>query len=192
MYIDPRTAIAKGWITGITNPETQVQPNAIDFTLDKVYRINDKSTFIITESGKRMRGGDELLAIPSRKQNSDKWLWHLDGNSVYDGMSDIMVDLPEGVACELIIRSTFNRNGLFLTSGLYDSGFKGHIGFAIHNRSGKAIIGTHTRIGQIKFVAAETSGMYVGGYNHAGGDYRDHCEQHVDRMGGELHSGEES
>ncbi len=169
MYIDPRTAISKGWITGIINPEKQVQPNAIDFTLDKLFKINDWNTFEISESGKQMRGGDEAIAIPDR---DDNWFWELDANSVYDGMSDIMVDLPEGVACELIIRSTLNRNGLFLTSGLYDSGFKGHIGFAIHNRSGLARIGTHTRIGQIKFVAAETSGMYAGGYNHTHGNYQ--------------------
>ena len=92
--------------------------------------------------------------------------WHLPADCVVDGMSNITVDLPTGVACELIIRSTFNRNGIFLTSGLYDSGYQGPIGFAVHNRSGKAKIGVGTRIGQIKFVASDSNELYAGGYNH--------------------------
>lgn len=170
MYINPKTAIEKGWITGITDPEKQVQPNAIDFTLDRVFNIDDWNTFVISEEGKTMRGGIENIPVPHRAD--DIKYWELDANSVYDGMSNIMVDLPEGVACELIIRSTFNRNGLFLTSGLYDSGFKGHIGFAIHNRSGLARIGVGTRIGQIKFVASDSAGVYAGGYNHSEGNYQ--------------------
>lgn len=169
MYINPKTAIENGWITGITDPDKQIQPNAIDFTLDKLFTIDYQNTFTISEEGKQMRGGDEVIPVPSRNQDMD--YWRLAGSTVYDGMSNIMVDLPEGVACELIIRSTLNRNGIFLTSGLYDSGFKGHIGFAIHNRSGIARIAPGTRIGQIKFVASDSAGTYAGGYNHEEGDY---------------------
>ena len=35
MYISPQVAIDNGWIKGITDPEKQIQPNAIDFTLDQ-------------------------------------------------------------------------------------------------------------------------------------------------------------
>jgi len=170
MYINPRTAIQQGWITGITDMKKQVQPNAIDFTLDKLFSINYQNVFIISEDGKQMRGGEEKVPIPNRTDGKEFWTVH--GSTVYDGMSNIMVDLPEGVACELIIRSTLNRNGIFLTSGLYDSGFKGHIGFAIHNRSGDAKIGVGTRIGQIKFVASDSAGVYAGGYNHEAGNYQ--------------------
>ena len=175
MYINPRTAIQQGWITGITDLKKQVQPNAIDFTLDKLFSINYQNTFIISEEGKQMRGGDERIAVPDRASGEEFWL--LSGSTVYDGMSNIIVDLPEGVACELIIRSTLNRNGLFLTSGLYDSGFKGHIGFAIHNRSGDAKIGVGTRVGQIKFVASDSAGVYAGGYNHKEGSYREQFDE---------------
>ena len=177
MYINPKDAIKNGWII---HPDCNIIqdwedrkficPNAIDFTLDKVFSIDDWNTFVISEEGKTMRGGSEQVAVPHRADNTE--YWELRSKSVYDGMSNIMVDLPEGVACELIIRSTFNRNGLFLTSGLYDSGFKGHIGFAIHNRSGLARIGVGTRIGQIKFVASDSAGVYAGGYNHSEGNYQ--------------------
>jgi len=175
MYIDPKIAIDKGWIkrADLTNDllwsrANVIQPNAIDFTLDKLFTINSENVFVISEEGKEMRGGTELAPVPNRSDMKPFWtLTH----GVYDGMSNFVVDLPEGVACELIIRSTFNRNGIFLTSGLYDSGFQGHIGFAIHNRCGDAKIGQGTRIGQIKFVASDRSGMYAGGYNHGEGTY---------------------
>jgi len=171
MFINPKTAIDKGWVAGITDPDLQVQPNAIDFTLDTLYGINE-SVFFIGESGKQMRGGTAMT--PSTQWNGSETsdYWRLEGGGVYDGMSDVYVDLPEGVAAMLIIRSTFNRNGLFLTSGLYDSGYKGHLGFALHNRSnGIAMIEPHTRVGQVIFVASDSAGMYAGGWNHEEGTH---------------------
>lgn len=169
MFINPKIAIENNWITGITNPEIQVQPNAIDFTLDKVFIIKTSNDFIISEQGKQMRGTVEHLPVPDRRTGIE--FWHLHGESVFDGMSNVYVDIPEGVAALLIVRSTFNRNGIFITSGLYDSGFSGNLGFAIHNRSGAAKIGVGTRIGQIIFVKSENALMYAGGYNTEKGQH---------------------
>lgn len=189
MFINPKIAISEGWITGIRDEEVQVQPNAIDFTLDRLFTIHSTNGFHISEEGKQMRGGSELTPLHDRREGVD--YWRLDPNSVYDGVSDIYVKLPDGVAAMLIIRSTLNRNGLFLTSGLYDSGFEGHIGFALHNRSGYAYVGTGTRVGQIIFVQSENALMYAGGWNHTEGTHHSDAENFVDRTGGELHSGEE-
>lgn len=162
MFVDPRIAIEKGWVKGVADQAKQVQPNAIDFTLDHVWSINMKNTFVVSEGGKHMRGGSEIFPVPHRDGSGE--LWTLD-TGVYDCLSDIYVELPEGIAAMLVIRSTFNRNGLFLTSGLYDSGFKGHIGFVLHNPSTSKIY-TGTRIGQIIFVESASAGVYAGGYNH--------------------------
>lgn len=170
MYINPKTAIENGWITGVTDPDKQIQPNAIDFTLDKLFQIGE-AEFVISEEGKQMRNSWQIEAAPDRGQDSDLAFWTIEPNSVYDGMSNIAVDLPEGVACELIIRSTLNRNGIFLTSGLYDSGYKGAIGFALHNRGALAKIAVGTRVGQIKFVSSDSAGLYAGGYNHEAGTH---------------------
>ena len=163
MFINPQTAIDEGWITG-TFTEKNIQPNAIDFTLDKLFEINNDEAFIINEDYKLMRGSVEIEA----EEDEDDGLhyWPIDIRVSYDGMSSMYCKLPEGVACLLIIRSTFNRNGMFLTSGLYDSGFEGHIGFVLHNRSGPAKIATGTRIGQIMFIPSDSAGMYAGGWNH--------------------------
>ena len=163
MFINPKIAIEKGWITGIVNEETQVQPNAIDFTLDRVFLIEERNDFVISEEGKRMRGGAELGSVPAR--TTGLHFWHLLGRTSYAGMSDMFVRVPENVVVELVIRSTFNRNGLFLTSGLYDSGFEGKIVSVLHNVSGPAVIGVGTRVGQIKFIEAANAVMYEGGYN---------------------------
>lgn len=169
MFISPEVALKEGWITGIVDEEKQIQPNAIDFTLDRLFTIHDSNTFAISEDGKYMRGGKEYDAITDRR--SGKLFFNLDSRRTYDAMSDVYVTLPEGVAAMLIIRSTFNRNGIFLTSGLYDSGFKGHLGFAIHNQSGPAKIAKGTRIGQVIFVHSENATMYAGGWNHEQGTH---------------------
>lgn len=165
MFISPQVAIDKGWITGFTDPQAQVQPNAIDFTLDRLFTITQTNTFTLTKDSKQMRGGDEMLP------DSDG-MWKLyNYPAVYDGQSDMFVNIPEGVVASLIIRSTLNRNGIFLTSGLYDSGFKGHIAFALHNRSGPAMIEQGVRVGQIMFMTSDSVGQYAGGYNHDQGTH---------------------
>ena len=175
MFIDPRVAIENGWVSGIANPDKQIQPNAIDFTLDRLFSINGNATFAIDEEEKTMRGGVEIPCVHDRR--TSKRIWHISDDAVYDGLSEVFVDLPEGVVCLPVMgRSTFTRNGIFIMSGLYDSGFRGHVGFVIHNRSGKARIGVGTRIGQIAFVESAKAGLYAGGYNHGEGTEAPHQE----------------
>lgn len=159
MFISPQKAINEGWVSGITNPEKQVQPNAIDFTIDKVFNISDDTPFGISEDSNSMKGS--TLCEPA----SGGWL--IKEHGMIDCLSDMYCDLPEGVAAMLVIRSTLARNGLMLVSGLYDSGFKGHIGFLLHNRANTtAHFGCGARVGQIVFIQAEKAGLYQGQYNH--------------------------
>lgn len=176
MIINPKEAITNGWIT---HPECKtmedwedrkfISPNAIDFTLDRLFSIRHQNSFHISEGGKKMRGGDEVTAVTDRKGDT---FWKLDGQSVYDGMSDMYVTVPEGVVVlPLVVRSTFNRNGIYLTSGIYDSFFTGNLGFIIHNRSGVAFITPGTRIGQVAFALSDNAKRYEGGYNTKQGQH---------------------
>lgn len=175
MFINPKVAIAEGWITGIENQDVQVQPNAIDFTLDRLFYSN-ADTFVISKDPnnpfkelKQMRSMEEHYPIPDRRY-PDIHFFHIQPKHYYDALSNVYVDIPQGVAAQLIIRSTFNRNGMFLTSGLYDSGYKGHVGFGLHNNSiGVSKIQQGTRIGQIIFIKSDNAGVYSGGYNHEQG-----------------------
>jgi deoxycytidine triphosphate deaminase len=167
MFINPKHAIAEGWVKF---PEWMpeefqqrcIQPNALDFTVDHMYGINDDQ-FQISEAGKLMRTQYPLAQVDG--------MFHLN-KGCYDAMSDFYVTVPEGVAAHLITRSTFNRNGLFIQSGLYDSGFRGNCGFVIYNMGGSAVIAPHTRIGQLIFTTSEDSGkLYAGGYNTEAGQH---------------------
>lgn len=176
MFINPKTAINNGWIKGDIT-DKHIQPNAIDFTLDRVFYINDAGGCAISEYGKRMRPQSEMTPLPVARSMyeikdvpADMLGWRLDKAS-YDCMSNFYVEVPEGVAAYLIIRSTFNRNGLFVTSGLYDSGFKGHIGFVLHNVIGQTYLEQGVRVGQIIFVSSENAGVYAGGWNHEQGTH---------------------
>lgn len=190
MIINPKTAIEQGWVTGIANPEKQVQPNAIDFTADKAFYI-DPDDFFINEEVKFMRGSSPAMVVDVEQRASEAsqlakteglnlqgWMISSGGSRrSLDILSDMYVKLPEGVAAQLIIRSSLARNGLILRSGLYDSGFEGHIGCVLHNlHSWPAFIGPGTRVGQIFFVEAGTSTLYDGQYKHDEGtnlDYQD-------------------
>lgn len=162
MFINPNEAITNGWITGIVNPAEQVQPNAIDFTVDHIFELDSEDVAIITKNKKTtsMRAHLPISA-------NELGLWELDGLKVFDGTSDIYVEVPEGYACiPVFTRSTLTRNGIFLMSGLYDSGFKGHVGFTIYTVGGPALLEPGVRVGQIGFVKAENAGIYAGGWNH--------------------------
>ncbi len=171
MLISPKTAIENGWITHPDcndlkdwNDRKFISPNAIDFPMDSVYEFvdNENDNLFFSETEKCLRsvtpltpinlGGTEYLPIP--------------GHTMVDVSSKMYVKLPTSVAALLIVRSTLNRSGLFVTSGLYDSGFFGNIGIMLHNRGPVAYISPGTRIGQIMFISSEDSGiMYAGGYN---------------------------
>ncbi len=169
MFINPKIAIQKGWITGLNDPDKQVQPNAIDFTADKAFEVADKE-FYISETHKQMRGGEQVVPRPTFYESNNRNSWYIAGGEMLDFLSDVYVDLPEGVAAQLVIRPSLARKGLQLVSGLYDSGFKGHIGFLLHNRHRfEAFIAEGTRVGQIIFIQADASKGYLGFYSHDAG-----------------------
>ncbi|MCK9369711.1 hypothetical protein M0R04_07365 [Candidatus Dojkabacteria bacterium] len=167
MLISPKTAIDNGWVTWndkVTDIKKYIQPNALDFDCGILMHMpnpEDRYAFL-SEDSKSMAAWRKL-----EPQTNDTYglVWCLEPDNCYDFTSNFYVNLPEGVAAELVIRSTLNRNGTFLTSGLYDSGFVGNIAGMLHNRGCKILLAPNTRIGQIKFVQSDSVGLYTGGYN---------------------------
>jgi len=175
MIINPITAITERWIThpkcstlGDWKTHEFLAPNGVDFTIDNMYIINAHSPFIISKEGKQMKGITELLPATHHRGGS---FWLLSPHNSYDGKSDTYITVPDGIAALLITRSVFNRNGVFITSGLYDSGFNGHIGFMLHNMLGETKIQPGVRIGQVIFVQAQTASLYGGKWNHPEGTH---------------------
>ena len=134
--------------------EGDSQPNAVDLRINKIFKMDGQ--FLISEDKKVHRLTEEL--IPDEKD----W-WSLD-TGVYEIVMENIVSVGEGYAGFVITRSTLNRNGVFITSGLYDSGYHGVMAGALHVRGGKTFIKKGTRVGQFIMFEAETLSLYDGSY----------------------------
>lgn len=174
MIINPKIAIERGWIVG-NFTEDNIQPNGIDFTIDDLYELDPlQSTFELSVDGKTHATWVKKSTLDfyhkSDAARSDSW--HLLPNSMYDFQSNFRVVLPEtGVSALLIARSTLNRNGLFITSGWYDSNFEGQISGMLRTSSVSATIARGSRIGQIIFMESEAAKAYNGQYQGNAGHW---------------------
>ena len=101
-----------------------VQPNAIDLRIESIQKMTS-SPFRISEDVKNHRGSEPV-------QTDADGFWHLKPGT-YEIIMQGLIELAEDEAGFVITRSTLNRNGLFITSGLYDSGYHG-AGYAQKNK----------------------------------------------------------
>jgi deoxycytidine triphosphate deaminase len=171
MLISPKIAIKEGWVTWnevVTDIEKHIQPNALDFDCARIFRPETYSDAYLSEKTKKIRKYVELT--PDADIEGEP-AWSLINGQAYDFSSNFHVTLPEGVAAQLIIRSTLNRSGVFLTSGLYDSGFVGQVAGMLRIANGLFFLAPNTRIGQIMFIKSDAGGLYAGGYSHAAGTH---------------------
>ena len=134
--------------------EGDSQPNAVDLRVDKIFKLKDE-VFSISEDSKKHRGSEEVEAVDG--------YFELEPGT-YEILMENIVNIPEGYAGWVITRSTLNRNGLFITSGLYDSGYHGVMAGCLHVEHGAAKIEKGSRVGQFLMFEAETLSMYDGDY----------------------------
>ena len=132
-----------------------ISSNAIDMRLDRVFAVSD-DMFVIDEKSKEHRS--RIQVSPD-----DDGYYNL-GVGVYDVAMSSTVSIADGEAGWLVIRSTFNRNGVFITSGIYDSGYSGVVGGALHVNAGPVRVKHGTRVAQFVLTEAETLKMYDGDY----------------------------
>lgn len=159
------------------NTDVDVQPNAIDIRLDSVRRIDDTERFEISEDHKKHRGSYPI-------EPDENGYFVLDEGS-YEVVMENEIVIAQGESGFVITRSTLNRNGCFLTSGLYDSGYGidvetnedsyGVIAAVLHVRIDNAAIKKGTRVGQFLLFSAETVGLYDGDY----GNDKQHDQQYI-------------
>jgi deoxycytidine triphosphate deaminase len=182
MLLNPQQIVDKQIVKGTVS----VQPNAIDFTVDSIneieatlaYLSNDKSLVQhASQLSVELTDAVDLKSTygilhPERELEKGQVLgWWLHPNREYDVTSNVYVEVPDGTAAFLVSRSTFTRNGISLSSGLYDSGFKGNIGFVIKTGNTPVYIEQGTFIGQIYFTESQSVGEYAGSYNTKDGQH---------------------
>lgn len=136
-----------------------VQPNALDITIDSVTAL-DKGLY--TPMFSLRKNGDKVFRPSYRMEPVDGILFDLYPGQ-YSFESDITVEIPEGVVGWVVARSSLTRNGIFIVSGIYDSGFKGRVGGTIHTP-----IWIHlekgVRVAQLITAKAESRHLYDGQY----------------------------
>ena len=131
------------------------QPNAVDLRLDKVFKILPNE-FEISNDHKKHRGSEEIIP------DADDYYTLSPGS--YEIVMENLIRVGEGEAGFVITRSTLNRNGCFITSGLYDTGYHGVMAGVLHITTGTARIKKGTRVGQYLSFEAEALKKYDGDY----------------------------
>lgn len=144
--------------------DKQIQPNAVDVCLDRVFRIPDHEFYLI--GGKKSHRSESVLNPKRLELNTGRNDVFILPVGHFEVIMKGTVTVGEGEAGWIITRSTLNRNGLFLTSGLYDSGYHGVMAGVLHVACGTAYIQRGERIGQFLLVPSETLHMYDGDYGH--------------------------
>ena len=77
------------------------------------------------------------------------------------------VNIPDRMIGIIFARSSMNRVGLQITSGLWDSGFVGRIGCSMAYLGNDIItIPKKTRVAQIVFISGDNHSMYNGFYSN--------------------------
>ena len=142
--------------SNLTNiQEGDVQPNAVDLRIGSVFKIKEDQ-FTVDERNKVHRGSDKVKI-------ADDGYWYLDPGT-YEVIMENEIVVGEDEAGFVITRSTLNRNGVFLTSGLYDSGYDGVMAGVMHVNCGVMKVAPGTRIGQYLNWKAEAVSSYDGDY----------------------------
>lgn len=142
-----------------------VQPNAVDLRLGKVLWISSNE-FLIDEERKVHRGTVEMMV------DADGYYRLEPGH--YEVVMQNKISVGRDEAGWVITRSTLNRNGVFLTSGLYDTGYNGVMAGVMHVTIGPMRIKPGTRIGQYLCFDAQALSTYDGSY----GDGKQHDEKY--------------
>lgn len=151
---------SKDTFSSLTNVKDEdIQPNAVDLRVDKIYRMDQLRTFTIGEENgkevKQHRGSLELYT-------DEEGYWFLSPGS-YEIVMENIINVGPDEAGWVITRSTLNRNGLFITSGLYDSGYHGVMAGALHVKA-PARIKKGTRVGQFLLFRSQALKKYDGDY----------------------------
>ena len=139
--------------------DDDIQPNAVDLRVEKIFRMDLTKPFVIGEEDgkeiKQHRGSIEVFP-------DEEGYWYLNPGS-YEVIMENIINVGPDEAGWVITRSTLNRNGLFITSGLYDSGYHGVMAGALHVTSA-AKIKKGTRVGQFLLFKSQSLKKYDGDY----------------------------
>ena len=143
--------------------DAQIQPNAVDLRVDYIYEMSGRFTLSDNHKESRSTRPHEPIAKWDATMGVDVYSWILQPGA-YEVQFAGKIQIAEDEAGWVISRSSLIRNGCILTSGLYDSGYEGHIGGVLYVSGGEFLLEKDTRLGQFLTVKAESLHQYNGSY----------------------------
>ena len=145
MIINPNKIVQIGAVK--LESGSKIQQNGIDLTVGKVRKIL----------------GCNEVNLPRYRDIDLTNETTLEGNSAYDITFNEYVSIPTDMCAVIIIRSSYNRVGSFLTTGLYDAGFKNYAGGVLHTTI-PIRLEQDVRLAQIVFTQCDHHAQYDGQY----------------------------
>lgn len=153
MIVNPKKIVEQRLIENLTDNSFEIQQNGIDITLGEVKLI------VGGKLGKNERViGDYIPVVP----DNDGYILFEPGNS-YSIDFQQKIRVPDDMCAQIVQRSTLNRMGAFILSGVYDSGFENTIG-AVLRTTAPVLIQVGARVAQIVFSEADPASLYDGVY----------------------------
>lgn len=141
--------------TQVTKVDSEMeQMHTIDLRVAKIYKVSDSTLDLTNKQHRKVHP-----VLPNDKGE----FFLTPGVYTFDTFHE--VEMAEGEAAWIIGRSTLTRNGIIVSSALYDAGYKGGINGFIHNPIGSIKLKVADRIGQFIVTQAETIKLYEGTYN---------------------------
>lgn len=155
-------------LTELTNVEDgDIQPNAVDIRLGHLLKIENRQPFTLSADNQKQHHSTSRV-VP------DKDGYFMLPQGSYEFTAQNKITVGEGEAGFVIARSTLNRNGIIITSGLYDSGYSGVMAGVMHVMVPYVKIQHGAAIGQYLNFKSESIGKYAGSY----GDGSDHDKKY--------------
>jgi len=153
--VDPRLIREKRLV--LPMKQDQLQPNGIDLTIDKAYRVIGSA--LLDETGLK----DEKLK-KVEIQPVDGY-FEFSPNIAYEIEYDQIIEVPDNMVALTFQRSSLNRSGCNIFGSVWDSGYKGK-GSGTLKTSVPISIKKHTRVAQIIYFWADSSSTYNGRYQN--------------------------
>ena len=154
MIINPKEIVEKGIVENVGEGKFEVQQNGIDLTIESLSIVN----------GGTLGRDERVIRDYTPLEPTENGYWILGSDRCYSIMFEQKVSVPDNMCASIVQRSTLNRMGGFILSGLYDSGFSNVIG-AILRTSAPIRIQKGARVAQIVFQEASPASLYKGIYN---------------------------
>lgn len=150
MIINPKYIVDQKIVEG---EGFEIQQNGIDITLSSASLV---SGGILSKNSRKINE-----YVPMSPEENNHYVFF--PNQAYAIEFEQKVKVPDNMCAQIIQRSTLNRMGGFVLSGLYDSGFQNVIG-AILRTSCEIRIEKGARVAQIIFQEASPASLYNGVY----------------------------